>query len=122
METQAPRTTHWLYSKSGGCRAGDGSGWYTPAIEAVKSSHINSVGAGCPCGTLTLPVTCTPFSILLSRPCGARTSPSVTGRHAHGAGASTGKVGVAPFQTGHSSAKYGGRRTRAVVQTRPTLQ
>src|SRR3546814_16533364 len=77
METQAPRTTHWLYSKSGGCRAGDGSGWYTPAIEAVKSSHINSVGAGCPGGTLTLPVTCTPFSSLMSRTCGARTSPKI---------------------------------------------
>src|SRR3546814_20058722 len=112
METQGLRTTHWLYSKSGGCRAGDGSGWYTPAIEAVKSSHLNSVGAGCPGGTLTLPVTCTPFSSLMSRTCGARTSPSGKGRIANGAGESTVKVGVAPFTTGPSVAKTGGTSSR----------
>src|SRR3546814_13905407 len=94
MDTQEPRTTHWLYSKSGGCRAGDGSGWYTPAIEAVKSSHINSVGAGRPGGTLTLPVPCTPSHSQLSRNSGARTSPRVQGRVAAGTGAWTGKGGV----------------------------
>src|SRR3546814_19170723 len=119
METLGPGTTPWLYSKSGGGMGGDGSGWYTPAIEAVKSSHINSVGAGCPGGTLSLPVTCTPFSSLMSRTCGARPSPSVKGRIANGPGAPTAQGGVAPFTTGHSEARSGGTSTRDPVTNRP---